>query len=116
MLQPALPLMDHGFALRDALAVRYGWTPSEMPSMCACGSSGTCAKGGFPSIRHNEIRNMTVTLLTEVCHDVCIEPGLQRVPSDSLTGATANHQDGALLHIAASGFGGGGGNIRKDVF
>ena len=114
----ALPLMDHGFALHkrgfhDALAIRYGWTPSEMPSTCACGSKFSvehalsCAKGGFPSIRHNEIRNMTATLLTEVCHDVCIEPGLQPVPSEALTGATANHQDGARLDIAASGFWGG---------
>ena len=80
---------------------------------CACGSKFSvehalsCAKGGFPSIRHNEIRNMTATLLTEVCHDVCIEPGLQPVPSEALTGATANHQDGARLDIAASGFWGG---------
>ena len=113
-----LPLMEHGFALHkgafhDALALRYGWTPPEMPSMCACGSKFSvehalsCAKGGFPTIRHNEIRNLTAILLTEVCHDVCIEPGLQPVPSETLTGATANHQDGARPDIAANGFWGG---------
>ena len=48
--------------------------------------------GGFPSIRHNEIRNLTATLLTEVCNDVCIEPELQ---------------EGARLDIAANGFWGG---------
>ena len=47
---------------------------------------------------------MTATLLTEVCHDVCIEPGLQAVPGETLAGATANHQEGARLDIAASGF------------
>ena len=110
----APPLIEHGFTLhkgafQDALALRYGWTPSEMPPKCACGSkisvehALSCAKGGFPSIRHNEIRNLTATLLTEVCHNVCIEPGLQSVPSDILTGATANHQDGARLDIAANG-------------
>ena len=114
----ALPLIEHGFTLHkggfhDALALRYGWTPSEMPPKCACGSKFSvkhalsCAKGRFPSIRHNEIRNLTVTLLTEVCHDVCIEPGLQPIPSDILTGAMANHQDGARLAIAANGFWGG---------
>ena len=114
----ALPLVEHGFTLhkgafRDALALRYGWTPSEMPSMCTCGSKFSvehalsCAKGGFPSIRHNEIRNLTATLLTEVCHDVSIEPGLQPVTNETLTGATANCQDGARLDIAASGFWGG---------
>ena len=113
-----LPLAEHGFALHkgafhDALALRYGWTPSEMPPMCACGSKFSvehalsCAKGGFPSIRHNEIRNLTAVLLTEVCHDVCIEPGLQPIPSETLTGATANNQDGARLDIAANSFWGG---------
>ena len=67
----------------------------------------SCAKGGFPSIRHNEIRDLTTTLLTEVCNDVSIEPRPQPVPSDTLTGATANHQDGARLDIAANGFWGG---------
>ena len=78
--------------------------------MCTCGSKFTvehalsCAKGEFPSIRHNEVCNLTATLLTEVCHNICIEPGLQPVPSETLTGATANHQNGAQLHIAANGF------------
>ena len=113
----ALPLVEHDFVLHkgafhDALALRYGWTPSEMPSMCTCGSNFSvehalsCAKGGFPSIRH-EIRNLMATLLTEVCHDVRIEPGLQPVTNETLTGASANRQDGARLDIAANGFWGG---------
>ena len=110
----ALPLIEHGFALHkgafhDALALRYGWTPSEMPSICTCGSrfsvehALSCAKGGFPSIRHNEIRILTATLLTEVCHNVSIEPGLQPVPNETLMSASANRQDGARLDIAANG-------------
>ena len=78
-----LPLTEHGFALHkgafyDALALRYGWSPPEILTMCACGSNFSvdhamsCAKGGFPSIRHNEICDLTATLLTEVCHDMCI--------------------------------------------
>ena len=101
----ALPLVEHGFALHkgafhDALALRYGWTPSEMPSMCTCGCNFSvehalsCPKGGFPSIRHNEIRNLTATLLTEVCHDVCIGPGLQPVSNET-------RQDGARLDISS---------------
>ena len=64
-----LPLSEHGFALHkgafhDALALRYGWTPNRLPSKCVCGDSFSvehalsCAKGGFPSIRHNEIRDL----------------------------------------------------------
>ena len=114
----ALPLAEHGFALHkgsfhDAIALRYGWPPSEMPNKCACGTKFSvehalsCPKGGFPSIRHNEIRDLTATLLTEVCHDVCTEPGLQPISNEILTGATANTQDGARLDIAVNGFWGG---------
>ena len=67
----------------------------------------SCAKGGFPSIRHNEIRNLTATLLTEVCHDVYIEPRLQPVSNETLAGASANRQDSGRLDIVASGFWGG---------
>ena len=114
----ALPLAEHGFTLHkgafhDALALRYGWTPSKLPAKCDCGNSFSvehalsCAKGGFPSIRHNEIRDLTATLLTEVCNDVRIEPELQPVTDEALSGATANLQDGARLDIAANGFWGG---------
>ena len=64
-------------------------------------------KGEFPSIRHSEICNLTTTLLTEVCHSVCIEAGLQPVSNKTLTGASANCQEGAQLDIAASGLWGG---------
>ena len=108
-----LPLSEHGFALHkgafpDALALRYGWIPDRLPTKCACGSSFSvehalcCAKGGFPSIRHKEIRNLTATLLTKVCHEVTTEPELQPVTNEVLTGSTANAQTGAHLDIAAN--------------
>ena len=109
-----LLLKTHGFTLhkqafRDALSLRYGWTPNKLPSKCACGSSFTvehalsCAKGGFPSIRHNEIRNLTADLLSEVCNNVCTEPELLPVTGENLAGASANIQPGARLDIAANG-------------
>ena len=113
-----LPLAEHGFALHraafhDALALRYGWTPSNMPFTCVCGKhfsvehALSCARGGFPTIRHNEIRDTTAKLLSEVCHDVCLEPDLQPVAPSQLDGATANRQDGARLDISANGVWGG---------
>ena len=86
----ALPISEHGFALhkgafRDALCLRYGWRPSHLPSHCVCGHHFTiehalsCSRGGFPSIRHNEIRNITADLLSGVCHGVGTEPSLQPV-------------------------------------
>ena len=114
----ALPLEEHGFSLHkgafvDALALRYGWVPSRTPSSCVCGADFTvehmlsCPQGGFPSIRHNEIRDITANFLSEVCHDVCIEPDLQEVTTEELAGRSAIITDGARLDIAASGFWGG---------
>ena len=83
----SLPLKEHDFVFHkgifvDALALRYGWIPSRTPSSCECRASFTVEhvlsfpRGGFPSIRHNEIRDITANLLTEVCHDVQVEPDL----------------------------------------
>ena len=46
-------------------------------------------------------------MLTEVCSDVCVEPDLQPITGEQLTGASSNIQDGARLDIAANGFWGG---------
>ena len=43
---------------------RYNWQPLQAPSACACGTKFSiehalsCPKGGSPSIRHNEIRDI----------------------------------------------------------
>ena len=114
----SLPLEDYGFSLhkgafRDAMALRYGWLPSNVPTNCACGTHFTvehalsCPKGGFPSIRHNEVRDTVGGWLSEVCNDVCIEPTLQPITGETLTGASAITEDGARLDIAANGFWGG---------
>jgi len=46
-------------------------------------------------------------LLTEVCHDVCIEPNLQSLTGEALPEPSSIGQDGARLDIAASGCWGG---------
>ena len=80
----ALPIESHGFllhkgAFQDAISLRYGWQPSLLPATCACGRSFTvdhalnCPTGGFPTLRHNEIWDFTANLISEVCHDVCVE-------------------------------------------
>ena len=114
----ALPVQEHGFSLhktafQDALALRYGWMPSRTPSHCACGTNFSvdhalsCPKGGFPSIHHNEVRDITAELLSEVCHDVEVEPHLQPLSDERFQQKTANTQDGARLDIAMNGFWGG---------
>ena len=83
----ALPIENHGFSLhkeafRDALCLRYGWQPSLLPTTCACGRPFTidhalsCPMGRFPSIHHNESCDLTANLMSEVSHDVRVEPPL----------------------------------------
>ena len=82
-----LPIAEHGFYLhkrefRDALCLRYNWQLNDIPWTCNCGAQVTvnhvivCHMGGFLTIRHNEVRDMTASLLTEVCHNVATEPPL----------------------------------------
>ena len=122
----ALPVQEHGFSLhktafQDVLALRYGWLPTRTPSHCACGCafSGdhalSCSKGRFPSIRHNEVRDLTAELLTEVCHDVEVEPHLQPLDDKTFKYKTANVEDGASLDISMNGFCGGRFKCYTDI-
>ena len=75
-----------------------------------CGESFTvnhslnCKCGGFPSIRHNELRDITADLLSEVCDDVSLEPSFQRLSGESLVPLYANSDDQARSDISARGF------------
>ena len=108
-------LPTHKGAFRDALALRYGWPLHNTPSACACESPFTvehtlsCPKGGYPSIRRNDIRDFTAFLMTEVCHNVAIEPHryIQPLSGETLHGTSSIIQDGARLDVAADGFWGG---------
>ena len=111
----ALPLSDHGFCLqkgafRDALCLRYGWRPPLLPSNCVCGKLFSvehalcCPCGGLPIVRHNELRDITAGLLTELCHSVEVEPSLQPLSGESFQYRSANVEDGARLDVVANGF------------
>ena len=110
-----LPIAEHGFALskgefHDALCLKFGWQPVNLPQTCVCGKpfcvehAFTCPCGGFPSIRHNEVRDLTASLLSEVCSDVGVEPTLQPLDGEPLQFATANSEDGARLDVVARDF------------
>ena len=42
--------------------------------------------------------------MSEVCNDACVEPHLQPLIGETLTGSSANREDGARLGIEANGF------------
>ena len=62
-----------------------------------------CHMGGFPTIRHNEIRDITASLLTEVCGNVAKEPQLRPISGETLRLASTNTDGGARLDIRARG-------------
>ena len=107
-----LPFEDKGFHLSkrefwDAVSLRYRWPIRRLPTKCACGSffnvshSLSCKKGGFVTQRHNELRDLTADLLSEVCPDVCVEPQLQELSGETLSFKTSNTSDEARLDISA---------------
>ena len=110
-----LPLDEHGFLLHkgdfcDAVCLRYGWSLPHLPMECICGASFTvdhaftCPHGGFPTLRHNEIRDITAQLMSEVCSNVASEPALQPVTNEHFFHCSANTESGARLDVRAQGF------------
>ena len=110
-----IPVAQHGFALHktdftDALCLRYGWSPPHLPSHCVCGKAFnishalSCPHGAFPIIRHNDVRDLTARLMSEVCHDVQLEPHLQPLSGELLCYKSAKHEDDARVNIRAAGF------------
>ena len=79
-------------------------TPTITISMCmredvqhgACTNLVSC-----PQIRHNEIRDITAYLMSDVCHNVGIEPPLQHIRGETMSYRTANVEEGARLNIKA---------------
>ena len=85
--------------------------PTMLPSQCVCNKTFkvehalSCPYGGFPSIRHNKLRDLTAHLITEVCHNVGIKPELQPVTSERLQCRSANLEEGSRLDIMFLGTG-----------
>ena len=62
----------------------------------------SCKKGGFVSIRHNDLRDLTAKMLSEVCKDTEIEPKLTTLTEkelDSRTAKITNEKNLKLEHM-----------------
>ena len=65
----------------------------------------SCPKGGLPSIRYNEIQDLTAPLMIEIFNDVRIEGlDLQPLTGEHFDKATAVTQNGARVDISAYSF------------
>ena len=120
----ALPLRESGFdltkrAFQDAIHLRYGWPLKYLPSNCVCGSSNSveralsCPSSGYTIYRHNDIRDTTAALMTEVCRDVTVEPRLQPITGEGFTYQSANTDEDTRLDVKAEGF---WGDRTQDTF
>ena len=65
------------------MCLGYGLPLKRLPSHCGCSKpynvqhAISCKKGGFVTLRHNELRNNIAEMLEEVTSDVKLEPALQ---------------------------------------
>ena len=84
-------------------------TLTRLSAYCECGEKVdlqralSCKKGGFVSLRHNLVRNITSSLLNEVCKDVQVEPQLQPLTGESFAPSTATGNE-VRLDVCAHGF------------
>ena len=120
-----LPLSEEGYDLTkqlfwDLIRIRYGWTLTRLPAYCECREKFdlqhalSCKKGGFVSLRHNLVRNITSSLLSEVCKVVRVEPQLQPLTGGSFASSTATGNE-VRLDVCAHGFWQAGQMVFFDV-
>ena len=87
-----------------------GFHHTYVPSHCVCGKAFnishalSCPHGVFPIIRHNDVCDLTAKLMSEVCHDVQVEPHLQPLSGELLHYKSAVHEDDARVDIRAASF------------
>ena len=65
----------------------------------------SCKNGSFVTIRHNDLRDLTVKISPEVRNDTEIEPKLVPLSGEDLSNGTANSSNEARLDVRARGFG-----------
>ena len=86
------------------------WKTYNLPTSCPCGSkfdiqhSMSCRKGGFLYIRHNDLRDLTANMMSEVCEDTKTKSKLTPLSGEELRGRTSNNSNEARVDIRSRGF------------
>ena len=103
------PLKRHGFNLtklefRDGIHLRYNWPLQNLHgSQFTISNALSCPTGGYPSIRHIEIRDLTDGFLKRVVTNVSVEPHLQPLTGEHLHLRTSIRDNQTRLDVAANG-------------
>ena len=109
----AYPISDQGYDLNkqqfwDCVRLHYGWRLTSISSTSNSGSKMdiqhtiSCKKGGFITIKHNDLRDLTANL--EVCKNVDIEPQLLLVTGETFDNRTASTSNEARVDIKSGRF------------
>lgn len=96
-----LPVQAKGFSINkqdsvDALALRYSWPIEGMPRTCVCGipnsvtHNRTHKTGGFICIRYDNVRDLTASMLRDMCQDVSLQLALLPLAGEHQQYKTAN--------------------------
>lgn len=99
----------------------YGWRLTNSPSTCSCGSkigikhAMGCKKGEVITVRHNDFRDLTENLLTDVCKVVDIKPQHLPVTREIFINRAANTSNEARFDIQSRRFWVRGQQILLDV-
>ena len=86
--------------------------------MCSCGEANSvqhalsCTRGGLPIHRHNNICDLTSSLMEEVSTLTEREPALQQLSGKVLYGQSSNTHDDSQVVIRCRGF----WNSQQDAF
>jgi hypothetical protein len=112
----ARPLHVHSTVLnkgdfRDAIYLRYGWTPPNLPALCGCRvpfsvqHAMECMLGGFRGLLHNEVTHVIHDSMKEAGYkDIALEPQLLPLEGESFKYKSANKEDGARSDISVHSF------------
>ena len=116
-----IPLMEHDYDLSnttfwDSISIRYDIPLKHLPSRFTIkfvvkfsmqNIALSCKKGGFITLRHNEVKDFTVNHFSEVCHDVSsrLEPQLKPVTGEIYRCNTSNTTKDARFDVSARWFG-----------
>ena len=64
----------------------------------------SCKKSGFITLHHNELRDFTANQLSDVCHDVRLEPQLKPLTGEIYHYNTSNTTEDVRVNVSARGF------------
>ena len=112
-----LPIDDHGFALHKSAfrmpSFRYDWSLQNLPSRCSCSHPFSvehalnCKTGGFPAVRHNEVRDISQLYYCQKSVMVLQQNLICSHSQGKLCHIALIMDDGACLDVAVYGFWGG---------